>query len=126
MSKQRFQIKLQVSHLLSLAAAMFAAQEKATGNGKLDMAGIMAVMTMAQGGSRGVGGGGKIEEASFSIATLYPYPTPALTFISNLLFTIPQLQDVHFKTDFQRLCRTKRLSFLQAVLESELATNGGG
>ena len=44
---------------------MSAAQEKATGNGKLDMAGIMAAMTMAQSGSRGVGGGGKMEEAIY-------------------------------------------------------------
>ena len=48
---------------------MSAAQEKATGNGKLDMAGIMAAMTMAQGGSRGVGGGGKMEEAIYSSET---------------------------------------------------------
>eukprot|EP00092_Neocalanus_flemingeri_P004934 GFUD01005307.1.p1 GENE.GFUD01005307.1~~GFUD01005307.1.p1 ORF type:complete len:465 (+),score=167.08 GFUD01005307.1:75-1397(+) len=42
----------QVSHLLNLAAAMAAAQEKATGNGKLDMAGIMAVLALAQGEER--------------------------------------------------------------------------
>eukprot|EP00092_Neocalanus_flemingeri_P031266 GFUD01033961.1.p1 GENE.GFUD01033961.1~~GFUD01033961.1.p1 ORF type:complete len:700 (+),score=234.52 GFUD01033961.1:60-2159(+) len=40
----------QVSRLLELAAAMSSAQEKATGNAKLDMAGIMAALTMAQNG----------------------------------------------------------------------------
>ena len=38
----------QVSRLLELAAAMSSAQEKATGNGKLDMAGIMAALALAQ------------------------------------------------------------------------------
>ena len=38
----------QVSCLLELAAAMSSAQEKATGNGKLDMAGIMAALALAQ------------------------------------------------------------------------------
>eukprot|EP00092_Neocalanus_flemingeri_P057919 GFUD01068936.1.p1 GENE.GFUD01068936.1~~GFUD01068936.1.p1 ORF type:complete len:686 (+),score=229.84 GFUD01068936.1:71-2128(+) len=40
----------QVSRLLELAVAMSSAQEKATGNAKLDMAGIMAALTMAQNG----------------------------------------------------------------------------
>merc|ERR1712123_249799 len=38
----------QVSRLLELAAAMSSAQEEATGNGKLDMAGIMAALALAQ------------------------------------------------------------------------------
>merc|ERR1712072_1333936 len=37
----------QVSRLLELAAAMSSAQEKVTGNGKLDMAGIMAALSLA-------------------------------------------------------------------------------
>jgi len=37
-----------VSRLLELAAAMSSAQEKATGNAKLDMAGIMAALSLAQ------------------------------------------------------------------------------
>ena len=36
-----------MSRLLELAAAMSSAQEKATGNGKLDMAGIMAALSLA-------------------------------------------------------------------------------
>jgi len=56
----------EVSRLLECAAAMSAAQEKVTGNSKLDMAGIMAALAMAKtdgeaGESRirtgGVGGG---------------------------------------------------------------------
>ena len=38
----------QVSRLLELASAMSSAQEKVTGNGKLDMAGIMAALALAQ------------------------------------------------------------------------------
>jgi len=38
----------QVSRLLELAAAMSSAQERVTGNGKLDMAGIMAALSLAQ------------------------------------------------------------------------------
>jgi len=45
-----------VSDLLALAEAMSAAQEKATGNSKLDMAGIMAAMAVATEKSRGAGG----------------------------------------------------------------------
>jgi len=49
-----------VSELLALAEAMSAAQKKATGNGKLDMAGIMAAMAVAtdrsRSESRGAGG----------------------------------------------------------------------
>jgi len=56
----------QVSHLLSLAEAMSAAQEKATGNGKLDMAGIMAAMAMAQGGSRGADEGIKEKDSIYA------------------------------------------------------------
>ena len=41
-------ILLQVSRLLELAAAMSSAQEKVTGNSKLDMSGIMAALAMAQ------------------------------------------------------------------------------
>merc|ERR1712013_946353 len=37
----------QVSRLLELAAAISSAQEKVTGNGKLDMAGIMAALSLA-------------------------------------------------------------------------------
>ena len=36
-----------MSRLLELAAAMSSAQEKVTGNGKLDMAGIMAALSLA-------------------------------------------------------------------------------
>merc|ERR1712002_1361062 len=38
----------QVSRLLELAAAISSAQERVTGNGKLDMAGIMAALSLAQ------------------------------------------------------------------------------
>ena len=38
----------QVSRLLEMAIAMSSAQEKVTGNGKLDMTGIMAALALAQ------------------------------------------------------------------------------
>ena len=50
-------ILLQVSCLLELAAAMSSAQEKVTGNSKLDMSGIMAALAMAQ--EEGVSSNGK-------------------------------------------------------------------
>jgi len=48
---------MQVSRLLELAAAMSSAQEKVTGNSKLDMSGIMAALAMAQ--EEGVSSNGK-------------------------------------------------------------------
>ena len=66
---------------------MSAAQEKATGNGKLDLAGIMAAMTMAQGGSRGVGGGGKMEEA------IYPRGTSMASNLNTGEILIQQKED---------------------------------